>query len=78
MLYSLHSSTLHAGCYDGKVANRAMALALEADVLNGPPSSNEPWLAPFTWSSEKWAAALPHNGQAQAFKFEWDRMSLDL
>ncbi|GFH13007.1 phospholipase B-like [Haematococcus lacustris] len=61
-----------AGCYDGKVSSFAMALALEAEVVNGPTVT--PDLPPFTWEG-RWQNALLHLGQPQRFNFTWERMT---
>ncbi len=61
------------GCYDSKVADWAMACALQASVTNGPPYG--PGMVPFQWDTSAYALTVPHVGQPNRFAFGWDQVA---
>lgn len=69
------------GCYDSKVTSWRLALALHAEVVNGPTrggAGNTLPLPAFHWASAALANGtdpLLHEGQPRKFDFHFERMA---
>ncbi|KAK9807611.1 hypothetical protein WJX72_004015 [[Myrmecia] bisecta] len=59
------------GCFDSKVTSYKLALALEAEVVNGPTTAYH--LPPFRWTKQ--FDDVMHQGQAQVFDYEFERQT---